>query len=172
MKKMTIALGLMFTMAIGAQAQQKSILAYGGIDGGNGEYNLDLGIGYQFDQSLTAGINIMNQSDGYAGTSAPVKFMAGPFLRYTKPMTQLISLYGQADLSFGSGNSVSATSLNFTPGAQINIKNGLALTMNLGNISWYRTSSGSVSASNNYFNLGRGFMFGIQKNFGGNAGRK
>jgi hypothetical protein len=171
MKKMTIALGLCLAMAFGAQAQQNSVLVYGGLDGGSGEYSFDLGLGYQFNENLTAGINIMNKSDGYS-VGSPVNFMAGPFLRYTKPMTQLISLYGQANFNFGSGNSVTIMNLSVVPGAQINIKQGWAIYMEFGNVGWTSTSINSNAKSATSFNLGRGLTFGIQKNIGGLMGKK
>jgi hypothetical protein len=175
MKKMTIALGLCLAMAFSAQAQQKSILVYGGLDGfsnsASTEFSLDLGVGYQFDEHLTAGINIMTKSDGYA-IGSPVNFMAGPFLRYTKPVTQLISLYGQASFGFGSGTNISTMNFSIVPGAQINIKSGWAVYMELGNIGWNRTSASSVSTSVTNFSLGKGVTFGIQKNIGGIINKK
>jgi hypothetical protein len=170
MKKITIALGLCIAMAMSATAQEKSILVYGGLDGfrnsANSEFKLDLGVGYQFDQNLTAGINIMSKSDGYTGGSA-VNFMVGPFVRYTKPMTQLISLYGQAGFGFGSGTNITEMNFNLLPGAQLNIKQGWAIYMEFGNIGWSRTSVSSVATASTNYNLGRGLTFGIQKNIGG-----
>jgi hypothetical protein len=171
MKKMTIALGLLLATALSTQAQEKSFLVYGGLDGGGGEFKIDAGVGYQFDKNLTAGINIMSQSDGYAGGSI-VDFEVGPFVRYTKSISPLFSIYGQANFGFGSGTKTSTLNLGIVPGVQMNIKNGWAIYSQYGNIGWSRTTINSVSTSATNFSLGRGMMFGIQKNIGSFSEKK
>lgn len=65
------------------------------------------GIGYGLSEKLIAGINLGIYSETYkpdgGGKIKTSAFAAGPFIRYTKKMGEIFSMYGQANLSYLGG---------------------------------------------------------------------
>ncbi len=173
MKKITIILSMLVASFAGANAQTGSYLLFGGIDGasssGTTPFSINAGFGYQFNESLTAGLLLDYQNDDYATitTSMTPNFLVGPFIRQTKSLSSLFSFYNQIGLKFGSQSSVTTINIGYTPGLQLNVKNGLAVYMEMGDISFSSLSGGGSSTNATSFNLGRALSIGIQKNFAG-----
>ncbi|RYY67834.1 MAG: porin family protein [Chitinophagaceae bacterium] len=137
-------------------------------------------IGYQFNNHWTAGvvagISTAKQEQG-PNEQKGSNFSAGPFVRYTKTVSDIFALYGQLEGRFGSGKSKSNgitlsegtfNSVNLFPAAFINLKNNFGLNFNFGGIS-YGSNKPEGGESNTNFNLNFGKVanIGISKNFGG-----
>src|ERR1700754_3246555 len=104
------------------------------------------GIGYQFTNHWTVGVapsigtyKYNNGSSDQSNHSNDIKL--GPFIRYTKELSDLISVYAQfgasylfgKDVSFGNPDSkYSGFETSLYPAVLINLKKGLALNFSLG----------------------------------------
>ncbi|MEZ5017877.1 MAG: hypothetical protein R2800_12540 [Flavipsychrobacter sp.] len=143
MKK--LILGLLAVAVVNtADAQKGSILAYGtaGIhttkndNGGGNEtkqfnWNINPGVGYQFTDNITVGIQggFMNMKNT-ANTSATVlnvttttetitrsnEWQAGVFFRYGMKISKLFTLYDQIDASYLAGKNTTDAKTTVTPG--------------------------------------------------------
>lgn len=151
-------------------------------------------IGYQFSDNWTAGVKLgigTSKSSGYVTIfdnqfEAETKlnsFSYGVFGRYTMPLNETFAVFGELDVF--AGNSKEKTTANFsgvmsnelkrnnfgvrfTPNLFINFKNSFGLNFNIGGLG-YETSKlkDSDYKTNSFgFDFGKGFMFGISKNFG------
>jgi hypothetical protein len=183
MKKMMVSAALLLATCTGAFAQKGSILLYGNIEGSrnstngtlnNSSFNFNPGIGYQFDDNFTAGLNLNYETMDPNSTTTNSMFTAGPFVRYSKMVTPLFSAFGQLDANFGTGtNKVGTTSadygvtnIGFTPAISMHIKKGLCLNFNVGGINLNSTKpQGGVSSSDFGYNFGRSIVIGLSKNF-------
>lgn len=131
MKKLILALLAVSTLGT-ANAQKNSILVYGtaglstektdnggGNENKNFDWNVNPGVGYQFTDNITLGVQggIMSMFDetrsaNPAGTQwmrnaiEQREWQAGAFFRYTKYFGNIFSMYAQVDLSYVSGQSV------------------------------------------------------------------
>jgi len=206
MKKAVLILFVLMSLAKISEAQKGSWLLYGNAGFGSSSdsfdfksnaYTISPGIGYQFKDRWTAGLNFSfggtrNEipaspevpSGNYDETSF---FNVGPFLRYSYPISDIFSIYGQAEVSYLSGNitpygldggSYTGFGADFFPAIGVNIKNGFALNLSFGGISYQTKSykgqyysnqipSAANSASQFAITFGQGATFGISKNFGG-----
>jgi len=191
MKKTILSLMLMAGITTAALAQEGSVLVYGNAglssnkiadDSKSSSYSILPGIGYQFSENWTAGLSFgVYGSRSEFGTTVNKNngFSVGPFVRYTHKISDLFSLFGQADVNYNSSKSTSfgdpSTTVNgfnvgIIPAVQMNVKNGFALNFGFGGIEY---GSSKVDApgvhSFNSFNLtfGQQVNFGISKNFGG-----
>jgi hypothetical protein len=193
MKKIVLAALFMAGIVASTNAQKGSILLYGNTsfgtqnnDGGT-YFSLNPGVGYQFSNQWTAGVDL---GMGTAKSATP-SYQAGAFLRYTQPINETFSIYeqlgigylhqGQAggykqagyapyglDMPFagsGSNGMYAAVSL---PTISINVKNGFAANLGFGSIGFasMKPDAGS-SVSKFSFNFGDAISVGISKNFGG-----
>jgi opacity protein-like surface antigen len=188
MKKVLLA-GLMIAgLAINVNAQNGSVLVYGNLsvntnkaanDVKQSSFQFAPGVGYQLNDNWTAGVNLGIGSYKYTpvvgAATTTNSFAAGPFLRYTHPLSNIFSVFGQLDASFGNsktnngGNEVNSFNLGITPYAAINLKNNFALNFSFGGLSYETDKVKGASKSSNSFGLtfGQGASFGISKNFGG-----
>lgn len=131
MKKLILA--LLAVSAFGtANAQKKSILVYGNLglyadktdNGGGSEmrsfnWNVNPGVGYQFTDHLTLGVQGGIWSQFSENRNSPVlntwnrnasemrEWQAGVFARHTHYFNNIISMFCQLDLSYVSGQDVS-----------------------------------------------------------------
>lgn len=186
-----------------ANAQKETILlsANGIYDNGGGVafegnkegarssgWQINPSIGYQFNDNWTVGLNLgvggdrqetAAESDNYSKGS---NFLAGVFLRYTKNVSPIFDIYGQANLSYlhtknnpydANDNDDDATKQNgfqidVMPAVAVNVKNGFKLNFAFGGIG-FRTMKVDVDgaeASNKFFlNFGQHWNIGISKNF-------
>jgi hypothetical protein len=165
-------------------------------------YTINPGIGYQLSDNWTVGINVAaggtRQELAQGATNVPSgnyyttsSFNIGPFIRRAYQISNIFSIYGQLELNYLSGTidpNNSATNgvvggsydgfgTDFFPAIGINIKNGWALNLAFGGISYqtksykgdYYTNNLQVTNSASQFavTFGQGATFGISKNFGG-----
>ena len=144
--------------------------------------NLNPYLGYQFNDNWTAGvvagIGTSTQEQG-SNESKFNDINAGPFLRYTQPVSDIFSLYGQLEGRFGSRKSknngttigeANSTTVNLFPAAFINLKNNFGLNFNFGGLTYGSTKpDGGTKSTNFNINFGRVGAIGISKNFGGSS---
>ena len=205
MKKIMLALIMLVSLTKVATAQKGSILLYGSVgfssasDSFNAKSNayiINPGIGLQLNDHWTAGLNLAFGGTSQATTSNGIPngdghnttsfFNIGPFLRYAYSINNTFSIYGQAEINYLSGNtspyltdeiSYTGFGANLFPALGINIKNGYAINLSFGGISYQTKSYKGEPISNNPYlsgsssqfavTLGQGATFGISKNFGG-----
>jgi hypothetical protein len=205
MKKVFIILALaVFGFA---NAQKGTILVAGGIEANfNKSDNASVEnkgttvifmpkVGYQATEHWTFGVDVRvsgsnNESTNFNGggilqtnTTKSTSFYAGPFVRYTKPLTDIFSVY--ADMGFGfnsdkttleNGNGFITNSSvtkgdGFSVGAKpavfINIKKNFGLNFAIGGISYGNPDSANGTQHNSGFDVsfGRTFSIGVSKNF-------
>ncbi len=181
----------------GAQAQYAapqagSILAYG--DAGFStvtefnkdkslSWNVSPGIGYQFNNNMTAGLNISwsQLSTQASGTPDPTvinRYNAGVFFRYTHPISNIFFAFAQ----FNGGYTGTYTTLggapafakgngyygNITPAIGVHVGKGFALNFAFGHIGYHAETMdvvGSPTRSGFDFTFGQQFNIGVSKNF-------
>lgn len=151
-------------------------------------------IGYQFTDNLTAGVklgvNATTQKVNFnqAGSSLNSEsknnaFQYGVFGRYTMPLSDLFSVYGDLDIYASNGKVTTPTFTNngviynesktngfgvaFTPNLFINMKNSFGLNFNIGSLSYENSKiKGIDNRTNSFgFSFGQGISVGISKNF-------
>lgn len=164
-----------------ANAQQNSLLVYGNLNissskNGSGvktnAFSVSPGVGYQFTDNWTTGINLEIASSK-AGDPAikSSSFGAGPFIRYAQPLSNIFAVYGQLNTNYITNKtgdiSSNGFSANLFPAIGVNLKNGFALNFNFGSLGYYSNKpKESKSTSNFSLSFGSGAGFGISKNFG------
>ncbi len=187
MKKAVFSLAFLSIFIIHAHAQKGSVLLYGAVAYSSVTTNLgdkskvsafDPGIGYQFAHDWTAGLDL-SYSHLSDGTNKESFLQIGPFLRYTKTITDLFGIYGQMDIhylhnSFGSSGETPQNGYNFGlfPAVFVNIKKGFGLNFNFGGLEYQsetqKQPGGPNVITNTFaFTFGQGITIGISKNFGG-----
>jgi hypothetical protein len=176
MKKVVFALFILTGIAKYSSAQNGSLLVYGNANFASStdsfafksnSYSINPGIGYQFSDNWTAGINIAfgkTKSETPLNSSATTVpsgnynttnfFNFGPFLRYTYSFNSIFSLYGQAEFNSISGTTspyalVSGTykgySADLFPAIGVNIKHGFAINLSFGGIYYQsKTYTGAI----------------------------
>lgn len=132
MKKLILALLAVATVGT-ANAQKNTFLVYGnaGVNWGktdmgaatgtneNTSWNITPGVGFQFNNHLTVGVQGGYMSDksinnsislapaGVKTTNVGREWQAGAFFRYTQPLTGIFNMWTQLDLSYISGKNTS-----------------------------------------------------------------
>jgi hypothetical protein len=186
MKKIVLGVALMAGFAFASQAQKGSVLLYGDLsfssekDEAENKYtnfNVFPGIGYQFSNNWTAGITGGYGQSKYepvvGAESKSSEYAIGVFGRFTQPLSTIFNVYGQADILYTGRENSSSTkfngfSVNVTPAIQINVRNGFALNLGFGGISFESEKEENASEGGNRFGFSFGdqFNIGISKNFG------
>jgi len=188
MKKLFLAL-LAAASVLTASAQPQSILLYGNLNVSSAtdqsqqkssSWNVTPGVGYQFDNHWTGGINLSYGGEKVTPNGQPAEvdsttFMVGLFGRYTHTMGSMFYCFGQLDASFVSGKSntpggytTSGPYINLWPAIGINIAKGYALNFSLGGLGYSSMKSsapGAVASNQFIFNFGQTLMVGLSKNF-------
>lgn len=181
MKK--VILGLLFILAgmAGVQAQRNTLLIYGNVNIGSGtvgstsinNYTIAPGIGYQWNDNWTGGINLTNGGSSATTTSGKTSGLSvGPFIRYTQPLGGIFAIYGQFNANFLSGKANAITYSGFEstlfPAIGVNLKNSFALNFTFGSLSFTSQKVEGAANTTNTFHVGfgSGAGFGISKNFG------
>ena len=185
MKKTISTIALIFIVWTSANAQKNSLLLYGNL---NYEYHqktpttgltsessllgFSPGIGYQFTDHLTVGVNMSTEAEKYdSDDDKSTAFSVGPFVRYAYTLSDIFAVYGQLNVNSVSekysgikSNGVSAV---LFPAIGVNLKNGFALNFNFGSLAYKQTQVKGDGEMNQSFGLsfGSGFGFGISKNF-------
>jgi hypothetical protein len=134
------------------------------------------GVGYQFSNHLTAGVYLSyaGQRDLYNDTISfhSGTVLAGPFLRYTIPLSSMFSIYFQFGVNYSHASSASSQpnvntfGTSLFPALFVNIKNGFGLNFSFGAISYSSQVVKGQSGSVNDFgiNFGQAVNIGISKN--------
>lgn len=197
MKKSLLILALaVFSFA---NAQKGTVLVLGNVGYSSQKSDVSLGIsptqksfnfspkvGYQYNDNWTVGVEsyISNSKQTYtSGEYKSNNFSVGGFVRYTKPLGELFSVY--ADLGTGYHNAeqtqyyggldpfLSTTKANgfyvgLTPALLLNISKGFGLNFNIGGLGYNNlnnsTNNGNDTQNFN-FSFGQSFSVGISKNF-------
>ncbi len=189
MKKIILAGLMMAGLAVTAKAQKGSILLYGDANisttksakdaAGNSDkttsWGITPGIGYQFDDHWTAGVNLGYRYSNNAQSVRTHVYNVGPFVRYTQPISDIFSIYGQLNASYQhetqkpSDAKWNGFGANLFPAVQMNIKNGFALNFSFGGLAFNTLKAKGASSSSNSFDVdfGKTAAIGISKNFGG-----
>jgi len=139
--------------------------------------------GYQFHDNWTVGAEFKvasSKQEGDADESKFNNFKAGAFVRYTVPLSETFSVFG--DLGAGFQNRKNKTYENgtltselkadglyvgLTPALFINMKKGFGLNFSIGGLGYETLSydNNGVDINSFYFNFGKTVNIGISKNF-------
>lgn len=184
MKKILVIIILLF-VAQDIVAQSNTILLYGNINythSNRVEFNREVisnnlnispGIGYQFDDHWTAGLEfnlIHTTSKSGNSPSKSTYFSAGPFVRYQYQLTDMFSFITHLGSQFRLTNmkDYNTMQINVSPGIRMDIKNDWALNFFFGNLGITHTNNKIAETRNSQFDVGfgRSTGLGISKNFG------
>ena len=212
MKKLILALFAIGAVAT-AQAQKAgSLLIYGsagygsenvtnnaGLPGAtdveerSNTWNFSPGIGYQFNNNWTVGINFSIGGNKYSedipGGTEEVRvteMAVGPFIRHTHSFNKTFFLFNQLNLSYLNDkvifdDGVAGTpdletvsngfGVNWFPGVGINFRDNVALNFAFGGLGYGTTTAdlpgpGETTNSGFNFNFGQTFNIGISANIG------
>jgi hypothetical protein len=189
MKKLFLTL-LASCSLIAANAQSHSWLLYGNTtvladnSYARTEWTLSPGIGYQFNDNWTVGVNLsftQNQmlfGHDYGHDTVTNYYHFGPFVRYTHTISNLFYCYAQFDANYTgqyrtpgdhpSDMKATGFGAGITPALGINLTHGYGLNLALGGLSYTSvTPDGGSAVSTLNFSFGKVLMVGISKNFGG-----
>jgi hypothetical protein len=184
--KKSVLTTLLVTVCAFAFAQKGSVLLNGslyfssqkdGIGGNNNKtsvFSFSPGIGYQIADQWTLGLDLGYQRTSYSYVAN--QYSIGPYVRYTKQLNSLISVYGQFEASYWRAHSSGVSNtygsrfigLNAFPAVELNLGKGFGLNFNFGGLSYYVTKVDGASGSDGVFNfsLGSSVGFGLSKRFG------
>jgi len=175
MKKLFLAALMITGMVITAQAQKGSILLYGNLDistinnNGGGQFSINPGVGYQFSNSLTAGVTGgYNYYDG--GSYIERDYKVGGFLRQATHLAGPFAYYSQFDIGYQNssigGSSNGSIYAGLTPNIGVDLKKSFALNFQIGGIT-YGPANGNPLSKSFAITFGHQYSAGISKNFGG-----
>ena len=132
MKKIIFSLLFILTGIGSVQAQRNTLLVYGtvGFDSYKNagstsvnSYNVSPGVGYQWNDNWTAGVNLNLSGTGVTNTSAKTSTTSvGPFIRYTQPLAGVFAIYGQFNANYLSGKNYSGFQGTLFPAIGVNLK--------------------------------------------------
>jgi len=197
MKKLILALLAAGTVATATAQEPHSLLVYGDATLGtvrnsdlskNTNWDVNVGVGYQFNQNWTLGLKLMWGQDATKDNTGIKNtdnlYSVGPFARYSHYFgkSEIFFWYGQFDLDYQGGyhtNDGNPATDKHTglyaglfPAIGINVHRGLALNFNVGGINYATDKVQDAANSTNSFNFsfGHSVNIGISKNF--NCGHK
>jgi hypothetical protein len=137
-------------------------------------------VGYQFTHAWTLGIVGGITHTDEAGLTPDNAWFVGPFIRYTRPLTTWVSVYGQFQAVYNDEgrydvNTNGSTHLYqyegvFFPALLFHVKNGFGINLSLGGIKYGNEYlEGNSKALDHYVNLtfGNTVQIGVSENFGG-----
>lgn len=189
MKKIILASLFMAGLALSVNAQKNSVLVYGTVsarttkfepsDNKSSDFSFMPGIGYQFTNHWTAGIaggfssgksesgTMVNKQNGY---------VVGPFVRYTKTLSNTFFFFSQLDAQymsttsmppFGPETKTTGFGVEVTPAIGANVYKGLALNFSFGSLSYMTQKTKDTPNKTKSFGLtfGNQVNIGISKNF-------
>ncbi len=190
MKKFILSALLIGSAAAGAYAQAGSVLVYGNIgfhsskdasDNKTRSFNINPGIGYQFDKHWTVGLAGGFETTRFRPNNATEwnfgnQYNAGVFVRHTMPFGKIFAIFHQLEAGYqgtSTGNTGNNTTLNangfyarFTPAVGVNIVDGFALNFGFGGIefSTMKASGADKAVTSFDLTLGNQFNIGVSKN--------
>lgn len=183
--KKVVTLSLLMISFVVVKAQTGSVLVGGNVGietNSDDESTLSFSpyVGYQFSKNWTAGVafDYASQKEEDAGMELKASAIAvGPFVRYTQPISDIFSVYGQLSAQYASAKTefdgttlgkASGFGLNLYPAVFVNVKNGFGLNFDFGGVTYASLKpEGGSSSSAFQFNFGKTVNIGISKNFGG-----
>lgn len=194
MKKAIVPVIIILSLALSTHAQTGSILVYGNVgfntnkNGGvpdvtnaatTGSFRINPGIGYQFNNSWTAGVEGgYNYADNNAA-GIQKAYSIGAFLRNSMPVAGIFSCYTQLGVGYqgasfsqlGIVSKASGFYATLTPVISANIKNSFALNFAIGGLDYKSLKWKNTSTTQSTFGLtfGQQVSVGISKNFGGKS---
>lgn len=141
-------------------------------------------IGYQFSDAWTVGIvggysHLEQHQESPSWTNSINTWSLGPFLRYTRPLTSWVSVYGQfegyyqdagpTETTFGATAHESILSATIFPALFFNVKNGFGINVNFGGLQYGHNHIAGIGNAGTSFGLtfGNTAVIGVSKNFGG-----
>ncbi len=160
MKRIFLSALLIGGAATAANAQPNSILIFGDLgvhttkdnsDNKTRSFNINPGIGYQFNKNWTLGIAGGFETSRYRAVNAKEwnfnnTYNAGVFVRHTMPLGKIFALFSQLEAGYKGqsiGNTGSNTTTNangfyakLTPAVGVNIIDGFALNFGFGGIEY------------------------------------
>lgn len=181
---LTVAKAQKNTVLVGGNVAVESKKEPGGLSGESKTTTFEFNptVGYQFNNSWTAGVvaGIGTAKVTYGSTEEKVNTInAGPFIRYTKSLSNIFSVYGQLEGKFGgikytydnSGSSSTSkgttADINLFPALFVDFKNSFGLNFSIGGITYNSIKPKNGDATNTFnFNFGKVASIGISKNFG------
>ncbi len=191
MKKLLI---LMVLVSSGiANAQKGTVLVLGnisysstvndnvGTDDSYKTFAFNPKVGYQFTDNWTVGVETSIASSKFENGPSESKlnqFSVGPFVRYTKSLSDLFSVYGDLGIGYqdyktrnsGPNGFVGTVKgdgfyTSFNPALLLNIKKGFGLNFSLGGMSYKTMNTETTDNSSFALDFGKTFTIGISKNF-------
>lgn len=196
MKKLILALFAVGSFTA-AQAQSAgSILVYGNVGVSSAKdaaenktmsWNFNPGVGYQFDEHFTVGLEGGYRSSGSkANTSGSVwvsdkAWQVGVFARYTMPVNHIFYFYPQLGVGYMNQHTstdgkkddksdVNGFYASLFPAVGVNVHNGFALNFGFGGLGFTSMKAdvpNAKAATSFDLSFGQQFNIGISKNFGG-----
>ncbi|MFT4062748.1 MAG: hypothetical protein QM642_10385 [Edaphocola sp.] len=190
MKRIILSTMLLAGAATAANAQAGSVLVYGTLgyrsaktadDNKTRSFNINPGIGYQFDKNWTVGVAGGWGTSRYrlAGSSDwdfTNTYNAGVFVRHTLPIGKLFYVFHQLEAGYrgtnygSTGTNVTTNANGFyaslTPVIGINIVHGIALNFGFGGIEYQTLKyKGAENASSSFgVTWGSQFNVGVSRN--------
>ncbi|MBZ4190021.1 outer membrane beta-barrel protein [Niabella beijingensis] len=196
MKK--IVLGI-FSLAVvaGANAQSGTVLVGGNVgvetnkdaeETKTTSFNIAPFVGYQFNDNWTVGVTggvgfAKEDPKGSDEVEKATAFRVGPFVRYTQPISDIFSIFGQLEGGYQGlnkkteitdNNTTTSTTLKANggyarlfPAVFINVKNGFGLNFDFGGVEFntMKVKDADHGENNFKFNFGKTVNIGISKNF-------
>lgn len=181
MKKLILSALIMGSAAMAANAQANSVLVYGNIgyhsnkdamDNKTRNFNINPGIGYQFDNHWTLGIQGSFGTDRTLAATAKDwtynnTYGIGGFVRYTYPVGKIFAFYSQLEAGYigqsagvsgvaGVGGNEGGFRASLTPAVAVYVFDGFALNFAYGGLQY------TTIADNQSFD----FTWGTQMNVG------
>jgi hypothetical protein len=174
---------ILFLLSSSVIAQKTSVLLFGNISfyhdkntmyGNNNSssvFGFTPGVGYGFSDNWTAGVNLGYSK--YKNSYTSHSYSVGPFVRYTQKVSEIFSAFGQLSgdyfkTTYSADPDYHGVRVNLLPAIELNIKNGLAVNLNIGGIYFESTKVDGIKGSSNRLslNLGSGATIGFSKRFG------
>lgn len=160
MKKLICLFAVSFGVVAGMNAQKNTVLLYGDAgfnttkasnDDLNKGFNMNLGVGYQFDHNWTVGLTggystLRERPNGQTYWDLYDSYSFAPFIRYSRPMGSLFTFFTQGEFGY-IGSSMGQTNLNTRsnyngtylsvfPAIGLNLGKGWALNFNVGGLGY------------------------------------
>jgi hypothetical protein len=154
-------------------------------------FNFNPGVGYQIGTHLGVGLmadfNAAKNGTTDATTESSSQTFVGPFVRYTRNLSNMFFAFGQLDAGYIRTNTKTPTGVGTTkdelegngfgirimPAIGVNVTSRMALIGSFGNISYSRVTenppTGGIDYTSSGLNasFGNNFTLGVQWNFGG-----
>lgn len=175
MKKLLVVIVVLITTI--ASAQENSILLGGNVgfssekigDSKLENFEFSPKVGYQFTDQWTAGAegSIMNVKT--TGSDRIEKYKIGGFVRYTVPLSDIFSVFGDLGAGYQSTNINDQKGMyaSLTPALFINMKRGFGLNFSIGGLNYDNLDGKNDPRQERFgFNFGKTLNIGISKNFG------